>query len=223
MELYNYFAKLATFNLEAFRLSHVFLAVCIIYISAVLIKWSIKRKQRMRDLEQFPGPPGHWLLGHITQFQQDGTDLDKIPKWGEQYPYAFPMQFSPDSLYLFVHHPAYVKPILATTGPKDNVSYRFLIPWIGEGLLVTAGQKWFRHRRLLTPGFHYDILKPYVNLMADSAQVMLDKWEVYARTEQTFELFQHVSLMTLDSIMKCAFSCQSNCQTERWVKYRKLS
>lgn len=43
----------------------------------------------------------------------------------------------------------------------------------GEGLLVTAGQKWFRHRRLLTPGFHYEILKPYVNVMADSAKAML--------------------------------------------------
>ncbi|XP_060725998.1 cytochrome P450 4A7-like isoform X1 [Tachysurus vachellii] len=214
MELYNYFVKLTPFNLEVFHFHKVLLAFCIIYISAVLIKWSIKRKWWMRALEQFPGPPGHWLLGHVTQFKEDGTDLEMIPKWGEQYPYAFPIQFSPDSLFLFVHHPSYVKPILATTGPKDDFGYRFVLPWIGEGLLVTAGQKWFRHRRLLTPGFHYDILKPYVKLMGDSAQVMLDKWEVYARTEQTFELFQHVSLMTLDSIMKCAFSCQSNCQTE---------
>ncbi|MCI4374377.1 hypothetical protein PGIGA_G00005470 [Pangasianodon gigas] len=131
------------------------------------------------------------------------------------------MQFSPDSIFLFVHHPSYVKPILASAGPKDDFGYRFLIPWIGEGLLVNAGEKWFRHRRLLTPGFHYDILKPYVTLMADSANVMLDKWKVYARTGQTFELFQHVSLMTLDSIMKCAFSCQSNCQTERSNPYIK--
>ncbi|KAK2854766.1 hypothetical protein Q7C36_006635 [Tachysurus vachellii] len=199
MELYDYFSKLATFNLEVFRLSHVFAVVCIIYISAVLIKWSIKRKRWMRDLEQFPGPPGHWLLGHVTQFNQDGTDLDKIPKWGEQYPYAFPMQFSPDIIFLFVHHPSYIKPILATTGPKDDFGYRFLIPWIGEGLLVTAGQKWFRHRRLLTPGFHYDILKPYVKLMADSANVML--------------LPVHLAV--------CAFSCQSNCQTERSNPYIK--
>lgn len=55
-------------------------------------------------------------IDHVLQFNQDGTDLEKIPKWGEHYPFAFPMQFSPDSIHLFVHHPAYVKPILATTG-----------------------------------------------------------------------------------------------------------
>lgn len=43
----------------------------------------------------------------------------------------------------------------------------------GNGLLVSEGQKWFRHRRLLTPGFHYDVLKPYVKLMSESAQIML--------------------------------------------------
>lgn len=98
--------------------------------------------------------------------------------------------------------------------PKDDFVYGFLVSWIGEGLLVSNGQRWFRNRRLLTPGFHYDVLKPYTKLMADSAQTMLDKWESYANTSKSFELFEHVSLMTLDTILKCAFSYSSNCQTE---------
>uniref|UniRef100_A0AAY5F5U0 Cytochrome P450, family 4, subfamily T, polypeptide 8 n=1 Tax=Electrophorus electricus TaxID=8005 RepID=A0AAY5F5U0_ELEEL len=165
-------------------------------------------KKKMRAFEQFPGPPGNWLFGHL---RQDGTDFSIITKWGEQYPYAFPLQFGPTSIYLTIHHSSYLKTVLASAGANvlDHLS-------VGEGLLVSAGQKWFRHRRLLTPGFHYDILKPYVKLMADSANIMLDKWETYAKTEQSFELFQQVSLMTLDSIMKCAFSYNSNCQTERW-------
>ena len=39
--------------------------------------------------------------------------------------------------------------------------YRNLIPWLGEGLLVAGGSKWARSRRLLTPAFHFEILKPY--------------------------------------------------------------
>lgn len=35
--------------------------------------------------------------------------------------------------------------------------------------------------------------------------------------KKSVELFQDVSLMTLDSIMKCAFSFNSNCQTQRSV------
>ncbi|XP_042339105.1 cytochrome P450 4B1-like, partial [Plectropomus leopardus] len=131
-------------------------------------------------------------------FKQDGTDFDKIVEWGKQCGYAMTLWFGPFVSYLNIQHPDYVKTILASTEPKDDIAYRFLEPWIGEGLLVSNGQKWFQHRRLLTPGFHYEVLKPYTKLMAESAKTMLDKWESYANTSKSFELFEHVSLMTLD-------------------------
>uniref|UniRef100_H3AZM3 Cytochrome P450, family 4, subfamily T, polypeptide 8 n=1 Tax=Latimeria chalumnae TaxID=7897 RepID=H3AZM3_LATCH len=44
--------------------------------------------------------------------------------------------------------------------------------------------------------------------------MLQDKWEKLINKGQSLEIFQHVSLMTLDSIMKCAFSYHSNCQIE---------
>lgn len=82
-------------------------------------------------------------------------------------------------------------------------------------MLLSDGQTWFQHRRMLTPAFHYDILKPYVNLMADSVKVMLDKWEQLVTQDSHLEIFGHVSLMTLDTVMKCAFSYQGSVQTDR--------
>ncbi|XP_007249665.3 cytochrome P450 4B1 [Astyanax mexicanus] len=214
MEISENFRHVLETYLEPVRLYHALGVVCVIYVGMLLTRLMQRRKTLKAAFEQFPGPPGHWLLGNTNEFQQDGTDLEKIITFGENYPYAFPLWFGPDISILNIHHPAYVKTILSSTEPKDDIAYRFLTTWIGEGLLVSAGQRWFRHRRLLTPGFHYDILKPYVKIMSDSAKIMLDKWETYAKTQESFELFQHVSLMTLDSIMKCAFSCESNCQTE---------
>uniref|UniRef100_A0A8C4YNC6 Cytochrome P450 4B1-like n=1 Tax=Gopherus evgoodei TaxID=1825980 RepID=A0A8C4YNC6_9SAUR len=88
-------------------------------------------------------------------------------------------------------------------------------------LLTLQGPKWFQHRKLLTPGFHYGVLKPYVSLITKSTQVMLDKWEHLITQEKSVELFGHVSLMTLDSILKCAFSHESNCQMDRSNSYIK--
>ncbi|KAM9309980.1 cytochrome P450 4B1-like [Pholidichthys leucotaenia] len=167
----------------------------------------------MQNIRDFPGPPKHWLFGHALEIKQDGTDFDRMVKWGEQYQYAMSLWFGPFIHVINIQHPDYIKTILTSSEPKDDFGYRFLESWIGEGLLVSQGQKWFRHRRLLTPGFHYDVLKPYVKLMSESAKIMLDKWQHYAVTKESFELFEHVSLMTLDSILKCAFSCNSNCQT----------
>ncbi|XP_051263705.1 LOW QUALITY PROTEIN: cytochrome P450 4B1 [Dicentrarchus labrax] len=196
------------------RLHHLLALLCLVAVVYKLATLLAKRRDVFRSYEDFPGPPTHWLFGHVLEFKQDGTDFDTLMAWTKQYPYAFPLWFGPFFCVLNIHHPDYVKTILASTEPKDDVSYRFILSWIGEGLLVSSGQKWFRHRRLLTPGFHYDVLKPYVKLMSDSTKTMLDKWGSYANSNESFELFQHVSLMTLDSILKCAFSYNSNCQTE---------
>ncbi len=56
---------------------------------------------------------------------------------------------------------------------KDNFAYNNMIPWIGDGLLTSGGPKWHRHRRLLTPAFHFEILKPYLDIFADSTDVLL--------------------------------------------------
>uniref|UniRef100_A0A8D1FR51 Uncharacterized protein n=1 Tax=Sus scrofa TaxID=9823 RepID=A0A8D1FR51_PIG len=89
----------------------------------------------------------------------------------------------------------------------------------GCGLLLLNGQTWFQRRRMLTPAFHYDILKPYVGLMAKSVQVMLDKWEQLVAQDPRLEIVGPVSLMTLDTIMKCAFSHQGSAQTDGSVTH----
>uniref|UniRef100_A0A8C3S220 Cytochrome P450, family 4, subfamily T, polypeptide 8 n=1 Tax=Chelydra serpentina TaxID=8475 RepID=A0A8C3S220_CHESE len=87
-----------------------------------------------------------------------------------------------------------------------------VFPFLGKGLVVLHGPKWFQHRRLLTPAFHNDILKSYVSLMADSSKVMLDKWEKRITKDKSLDIFEDVCLMTLDSLLKCTFSYHSNCQ-----------
>lgn len=49
----------------------------------------------------------------------------------------------------------------------------FPIPSLGKGLLVLQGPTWFQHRKLLTPGFHYDVLKPYVAVFTKSTNALL--------------------------------------------------
>ncbi|XP_063810969.1 cytochrome P450 4B1-like [Pseudophryne corroboree] len=139
--------------------------------------------------------------------------------WVNKYPNAFPLWIGKFVATLLVTHPEYAKTIFGRSDPKASTGYDFLVPWIGKGLLVLSGDTWFQHRRLLTPGFHYDVLKPYIKLISGSTNIMLDKWESLENQKESVELFQYISLMTLDSIMKCAFSYQSNCQTDNDNSY----
>lgn len=145
---------------------------------------------------------------------------------------------------------------------KDQLIYDHLRPWLGESnrrhratsasavaqtvkaclcsipgdsLLISNGERWSRKRRLLSPAFHFDVLKSYVATFNTSADVMhvrrinplsllnvlfsthtsvsQEKWRrLLAEGRTSLEMFHHVSLMTLDSLLKCAFSHDSNCQ-----------
>uniref|UniRef100_H2PYZ6 Cytochrome P450 family 4 subfamily A member 22 n=1 Tax=Pan troglodytes TaxID=9598 RepID=H2PYZ6_PANTR len=176
----------------------------------------LHRQWLLKALQQFPCPPSHWLFGHIQEFQHD-QELQRIQERVKTFPSACPYWIWGGKVRVQLYDPDYMKVILGRSDPKSHGSYRFLAPWIGYGLLLLNGQTWFQHRRMLTPAFHYDILKPYVGLMADSVRVMLDKWEELLGQDSPLEVFQHVSLMTLDTIMKCAFSHQGSIQVDRSV------
>uniref|UniRef100_A0A670KBN5 Cytochrome P450 family 4 subfamily F member 22 n=1 Tax=Podarcis muralis TaxID=64176 RepID=A0A670KBN5_PODMU len=102
---------------------------------------------------------------------------------------------------------------LAAVAPKDKLFYGFLKPWLGDGLLLSGGKKWGRHRRMLTPAFHFDILKPYMKFFNQSTDIMHAKWrKMTSAGPASIDMFEQISLMTLDSLQKCVFSYDSNCQ-----------
>ncbi|XP_037357258.1 cytochrome P450 4A6-like [Talpa occidentalis] len=171
----------------------------------------LHRQWLLKALQQFPCPPSHWLFGHSKEFQKN--ELQQILKRVEKFPNACPRWLWGTSAQFVVYDPDYMKVILGRSDPKAKGSYNLAAPWIGYGLLLLNGQPWFQHRRMLTPAFHYDILKPYVGLVADSVRVMLDKWQQLSGPNP-FEIFEPISYMTLDSIMKCAFSHQGSVQTD---------
>uniref|UniRef100_A0A8C5TZS0 CP4B1 protein n=1 Tax=Malurus cyaneus samueli TaxID=2593467 RepID=A0A8C5TZS0_9PASS len=190
----------------------------VIFVLLKVLQFYQERKKLIKALEAFPGPPKHWLHGHNHLVRSENL-LPQLVSWAEEYPYAFPRWFGPALPSLIIHHPEYAKSILGRADPKASVPYRFVFPWIGKGLLVLEGSKWFQHRKMITPAFHYDILRSYVTLMSDSVKVMLDKWDKRITERKSVELFQDVSLMTLDSILKCAFSFNSDCQTQSNTHY----
>uniref|UniRef100_A0A8D0GU15 Cytochrome P450 family 4 subfamily B member 37 n=1 Tax=Sphenodon punctatus TaxID=8508 RepID=A0A8D0GU15_SPHPU len=202
-------------------ISHFFQLAAVACLTCLLLK-AIQLYQRKRwmtnVLRDFQGAPTHWFYGHVQSLKQE-EELANTAAWAKKYPHCHPLWFGGFLCFLNINHTEYAKAVYSRGDPKELQTYEFLVPWIGRGLLILNGPKWHQHRRLLTPGFHYDILKSYVTLMAESVRVMLDKWEKLIPEKKSVELFEHVSLMTLDSIMKCAFSYQSNCQTEKGNSY----
>uniref|UniRef100_A0A8C2VEF8 Cytochrome P450 family 4 subfamily F member 2 n=1 Tax=Chinchilla lanigera TaxID=34839 RepID=A0A8C2VEF8_CHILA len=124
------------------------------------------------------------------------------------YPQGCMMWMGPMMPMVILCHPDDIQCALsasAEVAPKDF--YNFLKPCPGDGLLLSAGDKWSRHRRMLTPAFHFNIPKPYVKIFNDSTNVMHANWQhLVSQGSTCLDMFEHISLMTLDSLQKCLFS-----------------
>ncbi|XP_060222161.1 cytochrome P450 4X1 isoform X3 [Meriones unguiculatus] len=190
---------------------HLALVFCLALALMQAFKLYLRRRRLLRDLSPFPGPPAHWLLGHQKFLQED--NMEKLDEIVRTYPCAFPCWVGPFQAFFYIYDPDYAKIFLSRTDPKTQYVHQFMTPCIGRGLLNLDGPRWFQHRCLLTPAFHQDMLKPCVDMMAHSVNTMLDKWEkMWTTQETTMEVFEHINLMALDIIMKCAFGQETNCQ-----------
>ncbi|CAK6977493.1 cytochrome P450 4F3 [Scomber scombrus] len=188
---------------------------------ALVAAWTAKLLMRhawyTHKLSCFSKPPVHsWLIGHLGQMQSTEEGLLQVDELVQTYTHSCSWFFGPFYHFVRLFHPDYVKPLLmapASVTVKDELIYGHLRPWLGQSLLLSNGEEWSRKRRLLTPAFHFDILKNYVVKFNTSADTMHEKWRrLVAEGRNNIEMFDHVTLMTLDSLLQCAFSYNSNCQ-----------
>ncbi|XP_052602682.1 cytochrome P450 4F6-like isoform X3 [Peromyscus californicus insignis] len=184
---------------------------------ARILAWIYSLYDNSCRLHCFPQPPSrHWFWRHMGMIQNNEEGLQLMTEMGHHFHDVYLCWFGAFYPILTLTHPKFIAAVLqapAAVAPKEMIFYGFLKPWLGDGLLVSAGEKWSHHRHLLTPAFHFDILKPYVKIFNKSVNIMHAKWRrLTAKGSARLDMFEHISLMTLDSLQKCVFSFDSNCQ-----------
>nr|XP_023481118.1 docosahexaenoic acid omega-hydroxylase CYP4F3 isoform X1 [Equus caballus]XP_023481119.1 docosahexaenoic acid omega-hydroxylase CYP4F3 isoform X1 [Equus caballus]XP_023481121.1 docosahexaenoic acid omega-hydroxylase CYP4F3 isoform X1 [Equus caballus]XP_023481123.1 docosahexaenoic acid omega-hydroxylase CYP4F3 isoform X1 [Equus caballus] len=198
------------------------------WLLAHVLAWTYTFYDNCCRLRCFPQPPKrNWFWGHLglarsglvhsfPQAKSNEEGLRLVEDLGHYFRDVYLWWMGPLYPILRLVHPKFVAPLLqapAAIAPKDMYFYSFLKPWLGDGLLLSAGDKWSHHRRLLTPAFHFEILKSYIKIFNKSADIMHAKWKRLASEGSAhLDMFEHISLMTLDSLQKCVFSFDSNCQ-----------
>ncbi|XP_077996722.1 cytochrome P450 4F6-like [Glandiceps talaboti] len=194
--------------------------VVLVQIVVLFAKSVGKRWKSEAAFSQFPCFDRIPVIGNVHKFGSDEKSMHWAINLLPQAPHAMQLWIGPFTSCLMCVHPSTVQPIITSTAPKDELVYGMVKPWLGDGLLTSSGDKWFRNRRLLTPGFHFDILKQYVPVFNDCAKIMMDKWEKLSQ-QGSIELLEHVGLLTFDSLLRCIFGQQSDCQLGKTHPYLK--
>ena len=82
-----------------------------------------------------------------------------------------------EKMVAFYHYETVEKLITSSENITKARQYGFFWSWLGKGLLTSTGDHWRRHRKLLTPAFHFKILDSFVPVMNENVKIMLSKIE----------------------------------------------
>ncbi|XP_046978516.1 cytochrome P450 4g15-like [Vanessa cardui] len=121
-------------------------------------------------------------------------------------------------LLIFLSDPDDVEVILNSQVHIDKASeYRFFKPWLGEGLLISSGEKWRSHRKMIAPTFHINILKSFVGIFNQNSKNVVEKMR--GETGKVFDVHDYMSGVTVDILLETAMGITKDTQDDAGFDY----
>lgn len=186
----------------------------VLSVVVAIIAVTVVLHYRLTQFDKIPGPPSWPLVGSSLEFiNLNPVDIFKLlRKYTKMYGKAYKISFGYDYTLVFAK-PEIAEKILSTQSYADKSSdYDKVAEWIGHGLLVSKGEKWFQRRKVLTPGFHFRILESFVRVFNEHSDVFCKKLATFQGSE--VDIFPRLKLFTLDILCETALGYRCNSQTE---------
>ena len=123
-----------------------------------------------------PGPPGHWLWGHVTGFRTDR--LNFMRQVAKDYGGVVALRLAHRRIWI-VTEPAVIEAVLITRARefRKHFALRLNQGILNNGLLTSEGDFWLRQRRLAQPAFHRSHIATYVPTFVEHTMRMLAQWK----------------------------------------------
>ena len=107
-----------------------------------------------------------------------------------------------------ITHPEHILQVLQTNAAnyRKGRDYRILKLSLGEGLLTSEGTLWQRQRKMTQPAFHSQQVSRFMRLMEEQTALMLDNWELRARSGEPFDVVPELMRLTLNIVSHALFT-----------------
>ncbi|GFT35172.1 cytochrome P450 4V2 [Nephila pilipes] len=207
------------------------IVVLIVFVSAILLilKYALYRRKYSKI---WPGYKTRFIdvLGNLSAFPFSAESRNG-------YPFnVFALQIIGGYCQLFRESPLFcvwasfvpflflkkAEAVEALIGGNKNMeknwSYKWLHPWLGTGLLTSYGSKWKSRRKLLTPSFHFEILKDFLPIFNEQSRVLVRQLRNEVTKDST-DIVMPITLCSLDVICETTLGVAIGAQENRETQY----
>uniref|UniRef100_A0A0N4Z4B5 Cytochrome P450 n=1 Tax=Parastrongyloides trichosuri TaxID=131310 RepID=A0A0N4Z4B5_PARTI len=193
----------------------IFLIYCSFKLKDILL-W-IKVRNRKHYLgNKIPGPKTVPIFGNALSFSKDTKktidymteEFTKVAERNE----PFVRFWVGEKLLVAPTSGSVAKQILDNELDK-GADYDMLKEWLNEGLVTSGGDKWKANRKLITPSFHFGMLKNYFGVFNREGKIFVDDViSKFADTKEELNIITHAKRTTLDVICETAMGTKMNTQ-----------
>jgi cytochrome P450 family 4 len=199
--------------------SPLFLPLLTIVTALVALHfWQTTRRERKIGNE-IPGPPTIPILGnaHIFMNLKNDEIFAKAKNVANVYGNVV-RGWLGHRLVVFLSDPRDIEIILSSHVHIDkSPEYRLFQPWFGNGLLISTGEKWRTHRKLIAPAFHMNILKSFIPTFNDNSKFVIKK--LTKEVGKEFDVHDYMSEATVDILLETAMGSKRTSEDEEGFRY----
>ncbi|KRT83866.1 cytochrome P450 [Oryctes borbonicus] len=193
--------------------------VSILFPFIVLLVYYYRRVQLFEKyLKSIPGPTPLPLVGNALDFPTVSAFLPKLLEYGEKYNGNYKIYLGSQA-YLIVIEPKDMEILMnhQSTLKKSDL-YNYLHSWLGTGLLTSAGNKWRKHRKIITPAFHFQMLEEFIDVFNSQSDVLVSVLKEECK-QGNVDIYPLITRCTLDIICETAMGTSVNAQKDRYSEY----
>jgi cytochrome P450 family 4 len=169
---------------------------------------------------RIPGPPTLPFIGNAHELigiESSQMIFEEAYKYQKEYGRVVRAWVGP-KLVVFLSDPRDAEVILNSQVHIDKSDeYRFFAPWLGDGLLISTGEKWRAHRKLIAPAFHMNVLKTFVDLFNENSLGVVDRMKKEIGKE--FDVHDYMSETTVDILLETAMGSKKTSDCKKGFDY----
>lgn len=167
---------------------------------------------RDNDRQQIPGPRGLFLVKSLYEYSH--TPLEFSLKCARQYGDIVSLSIGSIRNYL-LNDPSLIEEVLSKQNQNftKDISYRILKKTFGDGLLLSDGELWKRHRKLMQSAFSSDRIASYASGIVGETSRMLATWR-----EEVIDIHYEMSLLTVKVITQSMFGVDGTETAQEIIK-----
>jgi len=184
----------------------IYCSLAVLIVTLIALYYYVETSRVVCLVKKLPGPTPIPIIGHVLYPLILRMSPEKIIPKGLEYRDIYgPVGggYFGTKVVVILADPQDIEIILSNPAHNDKAeAYELFQPWLGDGLLITTGDKWRRHRKIIAPTFHMSILKTFVPLFYENSMDLVRRLRDEIGKE--FDCHDYLSAVTVDILTETA-------------------